>query len=253
MDTQVVLVTTTLYQSPMDVRFGLAVKTAAAARACGYPIIVADRSPEPSVSQALAAQGAIVLERTEAGMGASRRQAFRSGLAWNNGAANVIVWLEPEKHSLVALLGPAIDAVATARFDLIIPERRSLEGYPRYQAMSEKLANTAVGAITGRPDLDLYFGPRVMSRTVAEEFFHRYDGRYGDSWEIIFVPVLSALAAGKRVGSTVVDYIHPGEQTAAEERNAEMDKKRDWQRTDLIAAMARAAQKMGFYPRLVTS
>lgn len=250
MATQVVLVTTTLYQSTLDVRCGLAVETAKAARACGYPIIVADGSPERSVRKALAACGAIVFEQTNTRMGASRRQAFQSALTWNGGQADVMVWLEPEKYTLVPLLGPAIVTVATRQIDLVIPRRTSLDSYPPYQARSERLANTAFSAITGCPDLDLCFGPRVMSRAIAEEFFLRYDGRYGDAWEIIFVPVLSALAAGKRVGSVEVDYVHPREQTAAEEGNAAMDAKRDQQRVSLIAAMASAAVEMGFYPIL---
>lgn len=247
-----VLVTTTFFKPPQDLRFGLAVKTVDAARACGYPIVVVDGSPDPQIREILTQHGALVIEQTEAGMGKSRRQAIGAGIDQYRDA-DVIVWLEPEKHTLVGLLGPCIQPVADGTFDLVIPYRKSLESYPPYQAVSERLANAALAALTGRPDLDLYIGPRVMSRAVAEQHFLGYDGKYSDQWESIFIPVLKALKTGERVGSVEVDYVHPPEQTAAETGDVEMDGKRDRQRTLIVANMARAAVEMQFFPRLVTA
>lgn len=247
MSAQCVLVTTTFFKSLIDLRFKLALKTVETARSCGYPIIVVDGSPDPEFRSIFSANGATVCRQGEPGTAESRRQTIRTGLNrnWNGGTADVIVWIEPEKHPLVPLLKPLIQAVAAGTSDLVIPQRRTLDSYPPYQAASERLANLALGAITGRPDLDLYIGPRVMNREMAKLFLD-YDRRYGDNWEIIFIPVLSALAQGKRVHSQTVDYVHPAEQTAAE-ATPEMDRKRDRQRVDIISAMARAAQAMGFY------
>lgn len=244
-----VLVTTTISKSPNELRFRLAQETVKRSGESGYPIIVVDGSPDRQIQGILAAAGAFVFQEAQPGMGASRRQAIRAGLNFRGGTADIIVWLEPEKHPVVPLLEPLMHAVASGQYDLVIPKRTLLDSYPAYQAASEHLANQALGAITGRPDLDLYFGPRVMSRKVASQYFQTYDGRFGDNWESIFVPVLVALAAGVSVGSMSVNYAHPAEQTAAE-TSPEIDRKRDRQRIDIIGAMSRAAQAMGFYPRL---
>jgi hypothetical protein len=89
-----------------------------------------------------------------------------------------------------------------------------------------------MGILTRRPDIDWMFGPRVLTRRGAELLMSYEDNRgYGDSWHILVVPVLWALWADDyKVGSKIVNYIHPSEQTAAEEGDAEMDKKRDHQR-----------------------
>lgn len=248
MSAQAVLVTTTFFKSLQDLRCTLAIETMEAARSRSYPIIVVDGSPDPEVRSIFSVNGATVCQQYLPGMGASRRQAIQAGLDWNGGAADIIVWIEPEKYPIVPLLEPLIQVVSLGITDLVIPQRRTLDSYPCYQAASERLANLALGAITGRPDLDLYIGPRVMNREMAKLFLG-YDGRYGDNWEILFIPVLSALAQSKRVDSRLVDYVHPAEQTEAE-ATPEMDRKRDRQRVDIISAMARAAQDMGFYSRL---
>lgn len=252
MEKKVVLVTTTFSTDPSgDLRFGMALKTIEAAKRCGYPIIVVDGSPgNLGASEMLERHGAVVFCQKLSGMGNSRREAIRAGLDWQAEVASVIVWLEPEKYPIVPLLSPAIAAVADDQFDLVIPHRKSLWNYPPYQAASETIANQALGAITGRPDLDLYIGPRVMSRAVASRYFLGYDGKFGDQWESIFIPVLHALRCGARVGSVVVDYVHPPEQTLAETGDVAMVNKRDRQRTLIIANMACAAVEMEFFPRL---
>ncbi|MES2006526.1 MAG: hypothetical protein V4436_00290, partial [Patescibacteria group bacterium] len=67
------IVTATYYTSPDDLRFGLALKTCAAAKEAGYPLFIVDGSPDPSIREALRNSGAIVYEQVEDGMGASRR------------------------------------------------------------------------------------------------------------------------------------------------------------------------------------
>lgn len=249
---KVVLVTTTFYLKLNDPRLALAQRTIEAAEGHRYPIIVVDDSSDPAVRQAIrATRWATVCDQAEDGMGASRRQAIAAGLAWESGTADVVVWLEPEKYPLVAQLTPAIRAVHERRCELAVLRRPNFGCHPRYQARSEQLGNLALSALTGRPDLDLFFGPRVMSRDAAE-VFGRYDGRYGDRWEILFVPVLQLLAEGGwRIHSIPAEfYYHPPEQTAAEEGDPTIVRKRDEQRIVLIAAMASAAQDLRFFPRL---
>ena len=232
-----VLVTTTFSKSAEDLRFQLALKTRDEAQKAGYPIIIVDGSPEESMRDLLRAHGATVYKEEGRGMGASRRQTIKAGI---DTGTDVIVWLEPEKHPLVPLLGDCIEWVLDG-VDLVIPCRQSLESLPEYQELSELRANRELGFITGRPDLDLMFGPRVMSRTSAE-LLQKYVGKPSeDNWQILFIPVLQALEMKMPVCSMLVDYVHPPEQTVAEQGDEVMNKKRDIQRHDLVDGMRRAA------------
>lgn len=237
----VVLVTTTFSPNADDLRFRLALDTCREAARCGYQLVIVDDSPPEEAKGLLEAAGATVFKQTEKGMGGSRRQVLREALARG---AETIVWLEPEKAPLVGLLGPCIDMVSSSGYDLVIPMRRTLESLPTYQQRSEYWANLLLAHVTKRYDLDLMFGPRVMSREAAELFLS-YDGSAGDLWHILFLPVLRALAAGMNIGKVVVEYVHPPEQTAAEEGNEAMDAKRDQQRVAIVAAVQQEAVRLG--------
>jgi hypothetical protein len=158
--------------------------------------------------------------------------------------ATAIVWLEPEKYTIVPLLAPCIEMIK-AGYEIVIPTRESLESYPMYQELSELRANRELGFITGRPELDLMFGPRVMSRR-GTNLFLDYTGKFGgDNWEILFIPVLWAIQHDLKIGERRVDYVHPIEQTVAETGNWTINEKRDKQRRDLVAAMRAEAQRLG--------
>ena len=103
---RVVLVTTTFSPSIDDMRGRLALKTCHMARECDYSIIVVDGSPSQEFKQALRETGATVIDQKEFGMGASRRETLNAGVAYD---AEVVVWLEPEKHPLVPLLDVCIE------------------------------------------------------------------------------------------------------------------------------------------------
>lgn len=239
---EIVIVTTSFYQVVDEMRMQLALKTVLAARAMGYPIIMVDGSTEP-VKALLRANGATVHDQTESGMGASRRQVLTHGLATE---ANVIIWLEPEKYPLVPLLEQSI-ALVEAGADIVLPTRKSLDSLPTYQAWSETLANEDLRYITGLT-FDFMFGPRVMSRKGAELLLS-YTGEPGkDSWHILFLPIINALVSGMKLEQVVVNYVHPPEQTAAEEGDKAMDAKRDKQRLELVSAMKEQAEKLGFKP-----
>lgn len=244
---QVVLVTTTFSKSVEEMRAQLALKTCRAAKENGYRIIVVDDSPCQEFKAALRETGATVINQSkeDPGMGGSRRQTLKAGVATGGEA---IVWIEPEKYPLVPLLGPCIAPVLEDEVDVVIPRRRNLDGYPQYQHLSELRGNWEIGNITGRPDLDLYIGPRVLSPTAAATMA-KYDGRcglntYGDNWEILFIPILWFLQHRLFVKSIVVDYVHPVEQLV--EDDEVMRAKRDKQRIDLVSAMSREAESLYF-------
>ncbi len=231
---KVVLVTTTFSTSLTDIRAKLALRTCREAAKHDYHIIVVDNSLCGEFKETLRATGAEVLPQQNPGMGNSRRECLRAGL---NTGAEVIVWLEPEKYPLVSLLEPCIEPIGELA-DVVVPRRRNLENYPKYQQWTEFSANWELGNITGRPDLDLFSGPRIMSRKAAE-MMAEYQGERGDNWEILFIPVLWYLQTGMRVKSVVVNYVHPIEQRSEDDEL--MRHKRDQQRHNLVSAMAAEA------------
>ena len=234
-----------------DYRFLLALLMCATARAYGYPVIVVDGSPDHARARELllAAGATQVIQQTEPGTGASRRQCINAGLDFG---AEVICWIEPEKVGMVAVLAPCI-AMIVAGYDIIIPWRNHFfapNQYPPYQALSEARANAEMAEITGL-NLDWMIGPHIMSRRTAE-LMMSYRGqsridpnvKYDDNWGILFIPVLWALQDGMKVGSCPVDYAHPAIQ-AAIEVGEKWDEKRDVQRTALVAAMRQEAELIG--------
>lgn len=223
-----------------------------AAQRESYPVYVVDGSPEPWAKQAFEERGAIVLREEGGGMGAARRQVIRAAL--EDFREYAYVWMEPEKAPLVPLLGPVIDQLR-AGYSLVLPRRKSLDSYPKYQQYCELKGNWLVGNMLSRPDLDLWFGPRAMDRHGARLFID-YDGEYGDRWDSIFIPVARAVnfghCSGSRfVASVLVDYRHPAEQTAAETGDEAMDRKRDTQLAELLAAMQIECQKLVSLPRYI--
>jgi hypothetical protein len=88
------------------------------------------------------------------------------------------------------------------------------------------------------------FGPRVMSRKAAELFLN-YVGEEGyDNWEILFIPILWAIRDGMSIGSCVTTYVHPPEQTKAEQGD-EWNSKRDKQRRNIVKTLKAEANKCG--------
>jgi hypothetical protein len=208
-------------------------------------MIVVDGSPCQEFKLALRETGVIIVDQKEPGMGASRRQVLNEGI--NNGA-KVIVWLEPEKHTLIPLLEPCIAPVLCDGVDVVVPRRLNLDGYPPYQQLSEYRGNWDLANTTGRPDLDLFIGVRIMTIEAAK-LMANYDGQcgnntYGDNWEILFIPILWFMRKGLQIRSVTVNYIHPPEQLV--EEGQDMIAKRDKQRIDLVGAMAREFHRHEF-------
>lgn len=230
------VVTTTLAEID-DPRVGFAVRTIKAVRELtGQQLIIVDGS-KPLTKGVFESAGAEVHDQVPGStMGASRRQAIQLGL---DAGAQVIVWLEPEKYPMVPFLPQLVAPVLSDDFHLVIPRRRSLQSYPAYQMAKELEGNWQAASMTGRPDLDLWSGPRIMNRRVAE-IFTAYKGQYRDRWESIFVPAVWALLMDFRVGSVEVDYVHPFEQAMQEDGSPEFNRKRDVQLEDILAAISQA-------------
>lgn len=246
MNNKVVLVTSTRYESENEPRARLAIRTCVAAREHGYQIVVVDDSPCPAFKALIRETGAVLVEQDDPGMGGSRRQAIRIGL---DRGAKVIIWLEPEKHTLIPLLEPCITPVLEDRADVVIPRRRNLDNYPRYQQLSEFKGNWLMGTILGRADLDYYIGVRVMSVAAANLMvgynpaYAQLGRKYGDRWEILFIPIVWYIHNDWRILSVAVDYVHPPEQSG--EDSDEMNRKRDDQLIKLVEAVATEADFLG--------
>ena len=178
----------------------------------------------------LAQAGALVFCDNSKTMGQSRRQTIRLALENASPEEQFIAWIEPEKDTVVQHIG----CMTTHR--ITIPRRASLSSYPRYQQYAEKMGNEAFSIRTKHSLLDMWFGPRVFHRQAAK-FFLEYDGKYGDRWDAIFIPVVRAIAAGVDVGEKVVDFTYPKEQLAAEENSFAMVQKRIDQLVSLVQAI----------------
>lgn len=232
---QVYVATTTYSNGIGELRTQLALRTIKDLVALtGHPPIVVDASPDLASVAAFEEAGAyIVLQNPNTRMGQSRRQAVRYAM---DDGAKIVIWMEPEKYPMVPFLPNLVAPILSDEFDIIIPRRRTLRSYPEHQMLRELQGNHEAGSMTGRPDLDLWVGVRVMNIKAAGLFLN-YDGECGDRWESIFIPVVMALREGLRVGSVDVDYVHPPEQTKAETGDPEFDRKRDVQLEVLLASI----------------
>jgi hypothetical protein len=174
-------------------------------------------------------------------MGRSRRQAVQaaSDIAGDDG---LVLWMEPEKYTLVGEIEKMVDALTAAEADVAVSDRGPLDSYPLEQRLAEPLGNLAFELITGHK-LDMWSGPRLMN-SLAVLHFLAYVGEYGDKWDAIFIPVIRMIAHGLKVVSAPVNYVHPPEQTLAE-GTADMVVKRVIQLHNLVPAMYDEAAKLG--------
>lgn len=239
-------VTTTFSETLEDMRCQLALRMARNAQKHGYPLIVVDGSPDPRIKEVLAGYGAIVYPQEARGMWPSRKQTIQTGLDLGYKYVN---WLEPEKDCVATpkITDPCMAPLRSGECDMVIMWRESLDTYPEYQAVVEREANWLATSIIGLP-LDLWSGPRFMTREAAKEIA-KYNGEHGNQWEGIFVPVVRMMKRGFRIKSVVVKYVHPPEQRI--EDDEKMRQKRRDQRDLLLAAMRAEADEIGYKPKLV--
>lgn len=237
--------TTTFYRDMADLRLAMAVKTLTALKNQGTFVAVIDGSPDP-IKDTLQATGAhIIDEPTGWTMGAGRRLALYQASVV--GSVDVIVWMEPEKYTLVPYLDAICEPIVANDADIVIPRRADdLASYPKLQRLAEQTGNAVFERVTGL-NLDVWIGPRAIGRGAALRHFLDYSGAgYGDKWHSIFMPLLTAIKAGLRLAEVVVDYQHPAEQTAAESSDIGLGiLKRLEQLSDLGTALTKQGIALG--------
>jgi len=210
----VCVATTTFYRSAHDLRFQLAVKTLIALWHEGIPVVVVDGSPNNEVKSILERTGAIVVSEEPGTMGAGRRQALREASAARTD--RVVLWMEPEKYPLVPFINEICGPLLSDEADIVVPRRADdLASYPETQRLAEQLGNAIFTAVAGLA-LDVWMGPRAINARGLKHFLQYTGEPYGDKWQSIFMPLLTAARDGLRLTEVVVDYVHPPEQTQAE-------------------------------------
>jgi hypothetical protein len=218
----IVIATTTAYPSGAEnsLRADLALQFIKKCIEKQYPLVVVDNSSSESFLQQLKDIFPSYLSQTTPGFGKGKREAIAKAVK----QADIIVLTEPEKISLLNFIQEITEPIQNNSADLVIPRRKSVTSYPLFQQKTEQLLNEVWRNIT-KTDLDISIGPRVFRKDIAE-FFLDYNGKFGDRWESIFLPVIDAIRAKKRVKDVEIEYLHPAEQTAQEEGNIEFDLKR---------------------------
>ena len=231
-----IVAVTTLFSTdnPSDrLRSNLAILTFNKLKSYNFDTVVIDGGSSPDFLKRIDEVGIKAIAQEGKGLGVSRRQAIK--LACDTGKTPIVI-MEPEKVDFVSQIEKLSSLISEDRADFVIPKRRSLKTYPVAQQLSEDFGNLFIKELIGF-DLDLFFGPRIFKGEMAQ-YFLNYDGKYGDAWESIFIPVLDAIQDGKRVLSVPIDYFHPKEQREAEEHDLDFFKKRvEMQLLPLIKSM----------------
>lgn len=212
--------TSTLYkEDPVSkVRAPLAIKFLENARDLGIRCVVTDSGSNQEFLDKLSGmENVTVVDDSEkkASMGESRRSALDK--AEHLDGTEFFLYADPEKDDLITKenINEMLEMLRNDEADIVVPQRKSLESYPPFQAWVEKRANKratelAEGYSESNQDskpLDLWFGPKMMNRKGAK-FFENYNDAKDklDKWDSIIVPVIEAHNAGLRIGTVEVDY-----------------------------------------------
>lgn len=167
--------------------------------------------------------GADVVAQEEPGMGNARRQALRLAREISD-KHEAIVWLEPEKYTLVPFIAKVANKIMYHNNDMAMFKRRSLKSYPPEQEHTYKMVALAFKYLTSI-ESDFLFGPVALSRE-AVDYFLSYKSKYGDVWDSIHIPKLRIIHDQLPWTQVTVDYKHPQEQTKAEQGNMNLFVKR---------------------------
>lgn len=233
---KIAIATTTFYKpnSEVDInREQIARKTLRKASDKGYSVFVVDGgSTEEFLKEIEKYNNIKIFPELERGMGKSRRQVMKEAY---NSEKTFVTWTEPEKESYIDNIEMVGEYMQATNLDLVVPTRTSLDSYPTTQQYAEKFGNSVWKELTGT-NLDMWGGMRMFKRDLTN-YFLNYEGKYGDLWDSIFIPVMDAIKDGKKVGSFNINYVHPLFQTEFEEGNVELSIKRLKQLENLIPAL----------------
>lgn len=211
------IATTTFYGPDLEsdvYRAELATDMVRKATERNYAVAVVDGGSPDEIIRVLERSGAKIFSQESKGMGPGRRQAIIE--AYNTGR-EVIAWTEPEKNAYIPEIWKTAVPIVGGRADIVVPKRKSLDSYPTAQRYAEPFGNAFWKEVTG-VDLDVWIGPRTWGRKLSD-YFLRYNGKYGDKWDSIFIPLMDAIFDGKRVIGVEVDYTHPKRQSEIEEHD----------------------------------
>lgn len=138
--------------------------------------------------------------------------------------AEIIILMEPEKVDFVKNIKYLASFIEENKADIVIPKRKSLKSYPLIQQHTETICNIYYKKLFNL-DVDICFGPVLFKRDVAK-YYVNYNGKYGDTWDELHIPVLDAYKNKQRVKSVQIEYTHPKEQREQEEHDVNFYKKR---------------------------
>lgn len=194
------------------------------ARGANITVVAVDDGSDAEFLKESVALGVSVSKQTKLGGGFARTESIRKAIELRKSDAEFIVWLEPEKSSMIPHL-QHLDAIEPGKFDLVLFWRDSLESYPREEQLMYSFGRVLSEYLFGYA-LDLFFGPTAIRRS-ALSYFLSYAGDIEDKgWKAIHVPKYRALKAGIPWTQLRINYSHPSSQVAAEVGNLDMFSKR---------------------------
>ena len=244
MKSELVITTSTFYSDADCPRARCAVKMIENANELGISIVIVEGGSPKEFREEISDLGAIVLDEVPHArgvMGPGRRQAIAKGFEVTGG--KISGYVEIEKYCMPMFVEELVRPILLGKVDICVPRRLSLETYPTAQRYAEPLGNLHFLQATGL-DFDMWFGPRFFNQT-AGKYFLEYDDEYGGSWDPTHIPTLRCAAAGLRVATPMVPYVHPQEQTDEEENSAVFTFKRAAQLSNLMAATEKEAKRLG--------
>ncbi|MES2087637.1 MAG: hypothetical protein V4467_01445 [Patescibacteria group bacterium] len=256
------LVTTTRYELRDTLRAQLARETFLAAREERCVVIIVDDSRHSSYADAFRQSGAIVFRQHQAGMAASRRQAFFHAheFVLDYPRYDRVMWLEPEKRflpKLAATIAAPIDGVRTL-VSMACRSQRSWATWPDFQVASEQKANAVYAEATGWEGLDPMFGTVAFHVSLLPELMTFHARRFAPDIDGDYVQVLASLVLcaqrRQRPARVEVGVEYPPEQRQEEEGMLRdiMVSKRRFQCESLSKAFRALGQAFAL-PRIIPS
>lgn len=273
---KVAILTTTRYASVKETRFKLAREMMREALEAEYDVVVVDSSPDPKIQQKLAelrptqlveVPKLLIFKQQNDGMGAGRRELFgvaRDGhddLTFDIGpfspmtresSPGIFLWTEPEKKGTAKLIPQIVKPIEDGKADIVVVCRtlESTATYPRFQQISEEIADRVYMEITGLSGGPMH-GPVAFTGAAARYFAECDPKALGfpeieDTYLQHYAPFF-AMRDGLRVVAVPVNFIYPPEQKAEEEgvKALEMVEKRLWQANTLIRAYFILSKRLG--------
>ena len=186
------------------IRLKLCVETLKKCKKEKIDTVIIETSKNNNISNILKRFTNSLIREKNLSMGEGRRRAIKEAI---KKGAEIIVLLDPEKEDFVKSIKKTTNYLTEKNYDLVIPERKNLKTYPKFQEQLEKIGNRFWEKTTKRK-LDMWFGTRVFKKEIAN-YFLNYKGEYGDLWDINNIPVMRAIKDKKKIGSIKVNFKYP--------------------------------------------